>query len=683
MSKQGSHQSRHQSEKPVTQNVSQLQPRPFAPMVSAQADEPQTADLDNQSALESSPQMDFSFGKLNLFTGTAVTPPPPPITSSFVQTKLTIGAAGDKYEQEADQVAAQVVKTINSPDSSMQQKESGKENTLQMKIKRGRLQQRQSRPKISQLRMKPLTLQRNVARQSNLLLQMHTVLQPQVGAGGGTASRDIETSIQRERGSGQALGTSVRAPMEQAFGADFSNVKVHTDSTADKLNRSLGARAFTTGPDLFFKKGEFNPTSRSGQELLAHELTHVVQQGGAPNTISTQPDRIQRLVDPDYLEAKDPVNMNSHQYPRFLSGLGNYNRDMAAIELPAANYQKSVFAANRMNTALHTWVEPVLVPIAERKKNHHPILAGFAQDVEVEKEAVHKVSDYYKDYSAKKGADGEQVEPDLTQSLPPINNETNAKEAIDSLRTTAPEALYVDPEKGQKNESWWKLALEAATHGARSLIGLGLHIAAAVGSMGATVITSIPGILGALAHASVCVMKSFRAAWQRSGAAKGAKASMMSSFVMWEGIAGTIASAFGGLGLGVIFDGATQGWANVAKSVLKGTSAAFKTLANIIKSVRGKKGTKWGKWGQGMSKMIEDICVTAAGVVDKVSALLDQSAPQLFQLICQTISDAFGLVQGSVKGSRGFDDLKAAVDQQKAKDAQSQEDQVNDESETQ
>jgi hypothetical protein len=58
-------------------------------------------------------------------------------------------------------------------------------------------------------------------------------------------------------------------------------VNIHADSEADSLNKQVGARAFTTGSDIFFRQGEYNPASSNGQELLAHELTHVVQQGGA------------------------------------------------------------------------------------------------------------------------------------------------------------------------------------------------------------------------------------------------------------------------------------------------------------------------------------------------------------------------------------------------------------------
>jgi hypothetical protein len=81
----------------------------------------------------------------------------------------------------------------------------------------------------------------------------------------------------------------VQGKMEHAFGVDFSTVRVHADGTSDSLNRSLGARAFTTQSDIFFRSGEYHPESASGQELLAHELTHVVQQTG-----EVSPKRIQR-----------------------------------------------------------------------------------------------------------------------------------------------------------------------------------------------------------------------------------------------------------------------------------------------------------------------------------------------------------------------------------------------------
>lgn len=100
---------------------------------------------------------------------------------------------------------------------------------------------------------------------------------------GGEATHEmegIERSIDSARGSGHGMDHGTRTRMETAFGADFSGVRIHSDSRADGLSKSLSARAFTTGHDVFFRQGEYHPGSSSGRELLAHELTHVVQQTG-------------------------------------------------------------------------------------------------------------------------------------------------------------------------------------------------------------------------------------------------------------------------------------------------------------------------------------------------------------------------------------------------------------------
>lgn len=90
---------------------------------------------------------------------------------------------------------------------------------------------------------------------------------------------DVEASIQRARSGGQPLDRTVRGQMEETFGSDLSHVRVHTDGEADHLNQTLSARAFTVGGDIFFRQGAYNPGAASGRELIAHEMTHVVQQG--------------------------------------------------------------------------------------------------------------------------------------------------------------------------------------------------------------------------------------------------------------------------------------------------------------------------------------------------------------------------------------------------------------------
>ena len=82
------------------------------------------------------------------------------------------------------------------------------------------------------------------------------------------------------KGSGDALGEPVRDFMESRFGHDFGHVRVHTDGHAARSAAAISAVAYTAGPDIFFAPGQYSPDTRAGQHLLAHELTHVIQQGG-------------------------------------------------------------------------------------------------------------------------------------------------------------------------------------------------------------------------------------------------------------------------------------------------------------------------------------------------------------------------------------------------------------------
>jgi Domain of unknown function (DUF4157) len=94
-----------------------------------------------------------------------------------------------------------------------------------------------------------------------------------------TASSTIESQLEQAKSGGQSLPSPIRRSMEGAFQKDFSNVKIHTDQRADVLNRSMQAQASTNNNNhIFFKKDNFKPNTSQGQELIAHELTHVVQQ---------------------------------------------------------------------------------------------------------------------------------------------------------------------------------------------------------------------------------------------------------------------------------------------------------------------------------------------------------------------------------------------------------------------
>ncbi|MEO8935533.1 MAG: DUF4157 domain-containing protein [Burkholderiaceae bacterium] len=154
----------------------------------------------------------------------------------------------------------------------------------------------------------------------------------QASEAGGGDLESAERSIDQARGGGQGLDHSMRKQMESAFGADFGGVRVHTDSRADGLNRSLSARAFATGHDIFFRQGEYQPGSTQGRELIAHELTHVVQQNGtgiqAKMSVS-EPD------DPQEIEADKmarAVMQREHESASGTTGGGLLGRQFDGID---------------------------------------------------------------------------------------------------------------------------------------------------------------------------------------------------------------------------------------------------------------------------------------------------------------------------------------------------------------
>jgi outer membrane protein OmpA-like peptidoglycan-associated protein len=103
----------------------------------------------------------------------------------------------------------------------------------------------------------------------------HSAIEP-----GSLTSRIVDAKVAKSHDGGNPLPASIRDAMEQKLGADFSEVRVHNDSRANQLSNALGAKAFTTGEDIYFNENRYDPESKPGHALLAHELVHVAQQGG-------------------------------------------------------------------------------------------------------------------------------------------------------------------------------------------------------------------------------------------------------------------------------------------------------------------------------------------------------------------------------------------------------------------
>ena len=190
-----------------------------------------------------------------------------------LQARLSVGPAGDRYEREADQVAHDVMASL---DASARRQEALEEDELMARHADGI--QREDLDEDELMAKHVEGIQREDLDEDELMTKPAVV-----GLEGGPLDASVGQRIDAMKaGGGRPLDAPVQAKMESEFGADFSAVRVHSGSEADALNDSIQAKAFTTGSDVFFREGDYSPDSPAGQELIAHELTHVVQQGHAP-----------------------------------------------------------------------------------------------------------------------------------------------------------------------------------------------------------------------------------------------------------------------------------------------------------------------------------------------------------------------------------------------------------------
>lgn len=173
-----------------------------------------------------------------------------------LQAKLTVGAAHDQYEQEADQVADQVV---SGASADVGQRLAQVQRTLAEGITP--LAQRQEVPEEEEVQT--VRLQRNASPDGPF-----------------AAPEAAEERISARAGSGSPLPEGAKDEMEGKFGVDFSSVRLQQDGEAGQIASDLQAKHFTAGSDIYVGKGGLDPTSDQGKHDLAHELTHVVQQAG-------------------------------------------------------------------------------------------------------------------------------------------------------------------------------------------------------------------------------------------------------------------------------------------------------------------------------------------------------------------------------------------------------------------
>lgn len=237
-----------------------------------------------------------------------------------VQPKLKVGQPGDKYEQEADRVADEVMRKgdsqpffgsanpVQTKSNTILQEESlaqnitplvqcqeEEEEAVQPKQESlftiQKAEEEEAQPRLldsviqkqeeeEETQMQPIEEEEEMLQTQPL--EEEEELQTKAETSIAKKSVSSEDRINGTKGDGNSLDTKTRTQMESSFGAHFGGVKIHTDNSAVQLNKELGAQAFTRGNDIYFNEGKYNPDSQNGKKLLAHELTHTVQQGGSP-----------------------------------------------------------------------------------------------------------------------------------------------------------------------------------------------------------------------------------------------------------------------------------------------------------------------------------------------------------------------------------------------------------------
>lgn len=203
---------------------------------------------------------------------------------AYAQAKLTVSHPEDAAEKEADKVARQVRDAAQAMPVNL---EPGIHRAPQDKVA-------------------TVPAAKDIQRKAALPEEPKAARRVEQGGdvmAGEPVTDYAQARIQARRGSGSPLPERVKTDMEGRLGQDFSAVRLHTDQEAVKLCTEMQARAFTVGQDIFFASGEFAPETPAGQELLAHELTHVVQQGGGAaalhRTVDPEPPHTQPAAAPD------------------------------------------------------------------------------------------------------------------------------------------------------------------------------------------------------------------------------------------------------------------------------------------------------------------------------------------------------------------------------------------------
>lgn len=287
--------------------------------------------------------------------------------NALVMAKLKMGQAGDKYEKEADATADKVVnKTAGGSDAvqampeeeQVQQKPlAGSISSVQKKdLEGGPLQKMDEEEAVQSKGEEEETMQKmdeEEAVQSKGEEEEES-MQAKEAAGanaGGHRAGGLEGKLNASKGLGHKMNGKTKQEMESGFGTDFSDVNIHTDQRAQEMTEDVGAQAFTHGNDVYFNAGKYDPESTKGKHLLAHELTHTIQQKGITERPVQKASKKLKDHDKGFLNVKNetsgtvyPLSYNAEVDYKKASGGREY---FTAQEWPHRNEKSSVKGSGR------------------------------------------------------------------------------------------------------------------------------------------------------------------------------------------------------------------------------------------------------------------------------------------------------------------------------------------------
>ncbi len=211
-----------------------------------------------------------------------------------VQTKLKVGQPGDKYEKEADRMADAVVNGSSKPELQKMdapEEEEGMVNKMDAREEEEGMVNKMDGEKEEEGMISKMEGE-----------EEEEMVQTKSNGTSQTANTELSQQIKTKAGKGQKLPKNTQAEMESSFGMDFSGINIHTDPDAVKMNKALRSQAFTHGRDIYFNHGKYDTQSTAGRHLLAHELTHTLQQS---STLSQSTPRVQKTIG-DGLDLSSP-----------------------------------------------------------------------------------------------------------------------------------------------------------------------------------------------------------------------------------------------------------------------------------------------------------------------------------------------------------------------------------------